>query len=112
MHVSDTGPAAVATEQRPRPIPPFLLCASRHASASWYRLAGAASENGGYMTAQRILSWSPPSAVVFDCDGTLMDTERHWQEARNITFRLFGLTPARRVRRTREGRSLHRVRGA
>ncbi|MFE7752026.1 HAD family hydrolase [Streptomyces sp. NPDC057428] len=44
------------------------------------------------MTAHRILSWSP-SAVVFDCDGTLMDTERHWQEARNITFRIFGLKP-------------------
>ncbi|MCG7527436.1 HAD family phosphatase [Streptomyces sp. OfavH-34-F] len=44
------------------------------------------------MTVHRILSWSP-SAIVFDCDGTLMDTERHWQEARNITFRIFGLTP-------------------
>ncbi|THA71590.1 HAD family phosphatase [Streptomyces sp. A0958] len=44
------------------------------------------------MTADRILSWSP-SAIVFDCDGTLMDTERHWQEARNITFRIFGLNP-------------------
>ncbi|MGW2472599.1 HAD family hydrolase [Streptomyces sp. NPDC001665] len=44
------------------------------------------------MTAHRILSWSP-SALVFDCDGTLMDTERHWQEARTIAFRLFGLTP-------------------
>ncbi|WP_081237257.1 HAD family hydrolase [Streptomyces viridosporus] len=44
------------------------------------------------MTAHRILSWSP-SAIVFDCDGTLMDTERHWQEARNLTFRAFGLKP-------------------
>ncbi|MFF9061354.1 HAD family hydrolase [Streptomyces sp. NPDC014882] len=44
------------------------------------------------MTAHRILSWSP-SALVFDCDGTLMDTERHWQEARNATFRAFSLTP-------------------
>ncbi|MGZ2356939.1 HAD family phosphatase [Streptomyces sp. 372A] len=44
------------------------------------------------MTAHRIFSWSP-SALVFDCDGTLMDTERHWQEARTLTFRLFGLTP-------------------
>lgn len=44
------------------------------------------------MTAHRILSWSP-SAIVFDCDGTLMDTESHWQEARNITFRSFGLKP-------------------
>ncbi|MEU3223386.1 HAD family phosphatase [Streptomyces sp. NPDC006976] len=44
------------------------------------------------MTADQILSWSP-SAIVFDCDGTLMDTERHWQEARNITFRIFGLNP-------------------
>ncbi|MEU1127003.1 HAD family phosphatase [Streptomyces sp. NPDC005899] len=44
------------------------------------------------MTAHRILSWSP-SAIVFDCDGTLMDTERHWQEARNVTFRVFGLKP-------------------
>ncbi|MFD0019864.1 HAD family hydrolase [Streptomyces sp. NPDC058382] len=44
------------------------------------------------MTARNILLWSP-SAIVFDCDGTLMDTERHWQEARNITFRMFGLNP-------------------
>ncbi|WP_329033986.1 HAD family phosphatase [Streptomyces sp. NBC_00178] len=44
------------------------------------------------MTAQYILDWSP-SAIVFDCDGTLMDTERHWQEARSITFRSFGLKP-------------------
>ncbi|GGQ19019.1 hydrolase [Streptomyces griseomycini] len=53
---------------------------------------GAAIENGRYMSTHRILSWSP-SAIVFDCDGTLMDTERHWQEARNITFRAFGLKP-------------------
>ncbi|MCP3767524.1 MULTISPECIES: HAD family hydrolase [unclassified Streptomyces] len=44
------------------------------------------------MTVHRILSWSP-AAVVFDCDGTLMDTEQHWQEARNITFRSYDLTP-------------------
>ncbi|MDF6066828.1 HAD family phosphatase [Streptomyces sp. NPDC053741] len=44
------------------------------------------------MTARSILAWSP-SAIVFDCDGTLMDTERHWQEARNATFRVFGLKP-------------------
>ncbi|MFC5954806.1 HAD family hydrolase [Streptomyces pratens] len=44
------------------------------------------------MTAHRILSWSP-AAIVFDCDGTLMDTEQHWQEARSITFRAFGLKP-------------------
>ncbi|MEU1350698.1 HAD family phosphatase [Streptomyces sp. NPDC005776] len=44
------------------------------------------------MTVHQILSWSP-SAIVFDCDGTLMDTERHWQEARNTTFRIFGLKP-------------------
>ncbi|MFJ3948416.1 HAD family hydrolase [Streptomyces griseoaurantiacus] len=36
--------------------------------------------------------WSP-QAVVFDCDGTLMDTERHWQDARNRAFREFGLLP-------------------
>lgn len=44
------------------------------------------------MTARNILAWSP-SALVFDCDGTLMDTERHWQEARNVTFGVFGLKP-------------------
>ncbi|MFD7868076.1 HAD family hydrolase [Streptomyces sp. NPDC059783] len=44
------------------------------------------------MTVRNILAWSP-SAIVFDCDGTLMDTERHWQEARNATFRVFGLKP-------------------
>ncbi|MFI6350518.1 HAD family hydrolase [Streptomyces sp. NPDC050560] len=40
--------------------------------------------------AHPLLDWSP-EAVVFDCDGTLMDTERHWQEARQRAFRTFGL---------------------
>ncbi|WAX81760.1 HAD family hydrolase [Streptomyces sp. KMM 9044] len=44
------------------------------------------------MTVHRILSWSP-AAIVFDCDGTLMDTEQHWQEARSSTFRAFSLKP-------------------
>ncbi|MCS0603390.1 HAD family phosphatase [Streptomyces sp. LP11] len=44
------------------------------------------------MTLHRILSWTP-AAVVFDCDGTLMDTERHWVEARRQTFDAAGLTP-------------------
>lgn len=34
-----------------------------------------------------------PEAVVFDCDGTLMDTERHWQDARKRALGAFGLTP-------------------
>ncbi|MDT0440502.1 MULTISPECIES: HAD family phosphatase [Streptomyces] len=41
--------------------------------------------------ASPLLHWSP-QAVVFDCDGTLMDTERHWQEARTRAFQSFGLT--------------------
>ncbi|WP_078843502.1 HAD family phosphatase [Streptomyces albus] len=44
------------------------------------------------MTADRILTWTP-TAVVFDCDGTLMDTERHWQEARRQVLREYGVTP-------------------
>lgn len=36
--------------------------------------------------------WSP-DAVVFDCDGTLVDNERHWQDARVRAFREFGLRP-------------------
>ncbi|MFF9348956.1 HAD family hydrolase [Streptomyces sp. NPDC014734] len=44
------------------------------------------------MTDHSILTWSP-AAIVFDCDGTLMDTERHWQDARNHVFREFGLRP-------------------
>ncbi|MFF8103514.1 HAD family hydrolase [Streptomyces sp. NPDC016640] len=46
------------------------------------------------MTAQAhlLLGWSP-EAVVLDCDGTLMDTERHWQVSRNQVFGAFGLTP-------------------
>ncbi|MFE9356126.1 HAD family hydrolase [Streptomyces olivaceoviridis] len=43
-------------------------------------------------TARDLLEWSP-EAVVFDCDGTLMDSERHWQEARNRAFREYGLQP-------------------
>ncbi|MER6053381.1 HAD family phosphatase [Streptomyces sp. NPDC001793] len=44
------------------------------------------------MTAHRILSWTP-DAVVFDCDGTLMDTERHWIAAREEVFRDYGHAP-------------------
>ncbi|MFE4053980.1 HAD family hydrolase [Streptomyces sp. YIM B13518] len=43
-------------------------------------------------TLQALSNWSP-EAIVFDCDGTLMDTERHWQDARNRAFREFGLLP-------------------
>ncbi|KOX48578.1 HAD family phosphatase [Streptomyces ardesiacus] len=41
----------------------------------------------------RTLSDWSPEAIVFDCDGTLMDTERHWQDARTRAFRDFGLLP-------------------
>ncbi|MFG3122753.1 HAD family hydrolase [Streptomyces sp. NPDC017615] len=41
-------------------------------------------------TGHHLLDWSP-RAVVFDCDGTLMDSERHWQDARSRAFRGFGL---------------------
>ncbi|MGV9340853.1 HAD family hydrolase [Streptomyces sp. NPDC003688] len=41
-------------------------------------------------TAHPLFNWSP-GAVVFDCDGTLMDSERHWQDARGRAFRDFGL---------------------
>ncbi|MFF4753838.1 HAD family hydrolase [Streptomyces sp. NPDC002514] len=43
--------------------------------------------------APSLLDWSP-DAVVFDCDGTLMDTERHWQDARTRALHAFGLTPS------------------
>ncbi|MGQ3551897.1 HAD family hydrolase [Streptomyces rochei] len=43
-------------------------------------------------TAHDPFDWSP-EAVVFDCDGTLMDSERHWQEARIRAFREHGLQP-------------------
>jgi HAD superfamily hydrolase (TIGR01509 family) len=42
------------------------------------------------LASHRILSWTP-AAIVFDCDGTLMDTERHWQDARELTLRDFAL---------------------
>ncbi|MER7985521.1 HAD family phosphatase [Streptomyces noursei] len=45
------------------------------------------------MTAHRILSWTP-AAVVFDCDGTLMDTERHWVDARDAVLHAYGYAPA------------------
>ncbi|MFJ7201262.1 MULTISPECIES: HAD family hydrolase [unclassified Streptomyces] len=44
------------------------------------------------MTPRHIFTWSP-AAIVFDCDGTLMDTERNWQDARSRVFREFGLKP-------------------
>ncbi|WP_037915059.1 HAD family hydrolase [Actinacidiphila yeochonensis] len=45
------------------------------------------------MTHSPLFSWTP-AAVVFDCDGTLMDTERHWQDARERALREYGLTAA------------------
>ncbi|KIF77647.1 hydrolase [Streptomyces sp. 150FB] len=45
------------------------------------------------MTASRVLSWTP-AAIVFDCDGTLMDTERHWQDARSNVLGAYGFAPA------------------
>ncbi|MET9556561.1 HAD family phosphatase [Streptomyces sp. NPDC006645] len=45
------------------------------------------------MTSERVLSWTP-SAIVFDCDGTLMDTEKHWQDARQSALGEYGLTAA------------------
>ncbi|WP_367123384.1 HAD family hydrolase [Streptomyces phytohabitans] len=44
-------------------------------------------------TMNALSGWSP-EAVVFDCDGTLMDNETHWQDARNQVFREFGVRPA------------------
>lgn len=42
------------------------------------------------MVSDSILTWTP-AAVVFDCDGTLIDTERHWQTARDRTMKEFGV---------------------
>ncbi|MGR6973684.1 HAD family hydrolase [Streptomyces cynarae] len=44
------------------------------------------------MTTHRILDWTP-AAVVFDCDGTLVDSERHWQQARDTVLRGHGVVP-------------------
>ncbi|MCE7083109.1 HAD family phosphatase [Streptomyces sp. ST2-7A] len=44
------------------------------------------------MTSKLILGTSF-SAVVFDCDGTLMDTEHHWIEARRVALADLGITP-------------------
>ncbi|MEU6811687.1 HAD family phosphatase [Streptomyces sp. NPDC046831] len=38
------------------------------------------------------LDWTP-EGVVFDCDGTLVDSEQHWQEARFIVLRDAGCAP-------------------
>ncbi|MFH9656943.1 HAD family hydrolase [Streptomyces sp. NPDC017248] len=42
------------------------------------------------MTLHRILSWTP-AAVVFDCDGTLLDSECHWETARQRVLDDVGL---------------------
>jgi HAD superfamily hydrolase (TIGR01509 family) len=45
------------------------------------------------MISDSILTWTP-AAIVFDCDGTLMDTERHWQTARERAMNEFGVRTA------------------
>ncbi|WP_329014640.1 HAD family hydrolase [Streptomyces sp. NBC_00690] len=37
-----------------------------------------------------IFPWTP-AAIVFDCDGTLMDSERHWQLARDQVLQQFDI---------------------
>jgi len=44
------------------------------------------------MTEHPILGWTP-AVIVFDCDGTLMDSERHWQAARDLVLRGHGIVP-------------------
>ncbi|MFJ6214719.1 HAD family hydrolase [Streptomyces sp. NPDC092296] len=44
------------------------------------------------MNAERILAWTP-AAIVFDCDGTLMDSESHWVEARELVLHSYGVAP-------------------
>ncbi|QTZ95284.1 HAD family hydrolase [Streptomyces auratus] len=56
------------------------------------------------MTAHRFFSWTP-AAVVFDCDGTLMDTERHWVDARDMVLREYGCTPSAEF--SEQARGLH-----
>ncbi|WP_039936484.1 MULTISPECIES: HAD family hydrolase [Streptomyces] len=41
------------------------------------------------MTADTLLAWTP-AAIVFDCDGTLMDSERHWEKAREVVLADYG----------------------
>jgi HAD superfamily hydrolase (TIGR01509 family) len=50
-------------------------------------------EGNTAMVFDSILTWTP-AAIVFDCDGTLMDTERHWQTARERTMAEFGVRAA------------------
>ena len=50
------------------------------------------AKNGTHMTTHRIFDWTP-AAVVFDCDGTLVDSERHWQQARDTVLRGHGVVP-------------------
>ncbi|MGW3495432.1 HAD family hydrolase [Streptomyces sp. NPDC001020] len=56
------------------------------------------------MTSHRIFDWTP-QAVVFDCDGTLVDTEQHWQQARDIVLREHGVVPDAEF--TERSRGLH-----
>jgi HAD superfamily hydrolase (TIGR01509 family) len=44
------------------------------------------------MTPHRILAWTP-AAIIFDCDGTLLDNERHWQVARDLTMDDYEVRP-------------------
>ncbi|MFH8369357.1 HAD family hydrolase [Streptomyces sp. NPDC018031] len=54
------------------------------------------------MTHHRILDWTP-EAIVFDCDGTLVDTERHWEQAREMVLQDHGVTPDARFAAASKG---------
>ncbi|MDT0550068.1 MULTISPECIES: HAD family phosphatase [Streptomyces] len=54
------------------------------------------------MTANTLLAWTP-AAIVFDCDGTLMDSERHWEKAREVVLSRHGSTADRQFANATKG---------
>ncbi len=83
---------AAAPVPAPAPSPAQGAAAARTAPAEH---AAATDLPAPARSAERpaLLAWTP-DAVVFDCDGTLMDTERNWQDARELTLRDHGLRAA------------------
>ncbi|MDX3231920.1 HAD family phosphatase [Streptomyces sp. ME19-01-6] len=54
------------------------------------------------MTADTLFAWTP-TAIVFDCDGTLMDSERHWEKAREVVLSRHGSAPDRKFAQATKG---------
>src|SRR5688500_6871452 len=79
--------------RRPTPPKPRRFARGEKGTAAPGTTTRFPRTDAGSMKDTPILTWLP-GAIVVDCDGTLMDSERHWEAARETVLREYGVEPS------------------